>query len=322
MRRLCAGLALVCLAGCATSTGIATLADGRTGRFPILTATFPTAPGAVEQPGTVTADLSVPNGSGRVPAVIVLHSCGGVTSDITGWARELDHMGYAALVVDSFTGRGVNEICTGHTSVSVGSRLADLFRAQELLATHPRVDPQRIGVLGFSHGGWVALWASHAQYQRRFMRGTGAPPAAYGAFYPVGCNARLLNEADVAGGPVRIFQGTDDDWTTIDHCREWVARRRAAGKDVSLVEYDGALHAFDVSFYARPRRFRDVVNPSGCRMIQQADGTFVDEAGKPFSGASPCMTRGASVGYDARAHRQAIDDLETFFKQAFARRWR
>ena len=315
-------LALVVLAGCATSGGAVTLADGRTGSFPILTRTLPTRPEMVEQPGTITGDLSLPAGRDRVPAVIVLHSCAGVTPNVTEWARELNRMGYAALLVDSFTGRGVKEICTGHVSVNPGSRLADLFRAQELLATHPRVDPQRIGVLGFSHGGWVALWASQAQYQRRFMRGTGAPPAAYGAFYPVGCNARLLNEADVVGGPVRIFQGTDDDWTTIDHCREWVARRRAAGKDVSLVEYDGALHAFDVSFYARPRRFRDVVNPSGCRMTQQADGTFVDEAGKPFSGASPCMTRGASVGYDARAHRQAIDDVETFFKDAFARRWR
>ena len=36
---------------------------------------------------------------------------------------------------------------------------------------------------------------------------TGAPPAAYGAFYPVGCNARLLNEAKrpviVCGGGVK-----------------------------------------------------------------------------------------------------------------------
>src|SRR5262249_37263853 len=285
-RRLGVGLLSALLAGCAMSSGVATLADGRVGTFPILTSTFPTRPGAVEQPGTVTGDLSLPAGSGRTPAIIVLHSCAGVTPSITDWAHGLNRMGYAALVVDSFTDRGVKEICTGHMSVSVGSRLADFFRAQELLITHPRVDPARIGVLGFSHGGWVVLWASQLQYQRRFMRGTAAPPAAYAAFYPVGCNARLINEADVVGGPVKIFQGTADDWTTIDHCREWVARRRAAGKNGSLVEYDGARHGFDVAAYARPRRFAEVVNPSGCTMIQQANGTFVDERGRPFSGAS------------------------------------
>jgi dienelactone hydrolase len=320
VRRLTAGLVLVWLAGCATLGGVATLADGRTGTFAVLSSTFPTQPGAVEQPGIIEADLSLPPGGGRTPAVIVLHSCAGITPSIADWVHALHGMGYAALVVDSFGGRGVKEICTGHMSVSVGSRLADLFRAQELLITHPRVDPRRIGVLGFSHGGWVALWASQFQYQRRFMRGTAAPPAAYAAFYPVGCNARLINEADVVGGPVRIFQGTADDWTTIDHCREWVARRHAAGKDVTLVEYAGAMHGFDVAAYSRPRHFERVVNPSGCKMIQRSDGTFVDEDGRPFSGASPCMTVGASMGYDAQAHQQSIADLKAFFEQAFARR--
>ena len=124
----------------------------------------------------------------------------------------------------------------------------------------------------------------------------------------------------MAGGPVRIFHGTADDWTTIDHCREWVARRRAAGKDVSLVEYEGARHAFDVPFFARPQRFAEVVNSSGCAMFQQEDGTFIDAGGKRFSGASPCMTRGASMGYDARAHQQSVADLRAFFEQAFSRR--
>src|SRR2546428_12802558 len=68
-------LALVFSAGCATSGGVATLADGRSGTFPILTSTFPTMPGAVEQPGTVTGDLSLPGGSGRVPAGVVPPPC-------------------------------------------------------------------------------------------------------------------------------------------------------------------------------------------------------------------------------------------------------
>jgi dienelactone hydrolase len=320
MRFAVALAALVTLAGCATSSGVATLSDGRAGTFSILTATFPTVPGAVEQPGTVTADLSLPGGArGRVPAVILLHSCAGVQPATQAWAAEITRMGYAALVLDSFTGRSVKDICTGHISVSVGSRLADVFRAQELLATHPQIDPQRIAVLGFSHGGWVALWASQAQYQRRFMRGTGAPPAAFAAFYPVGCNVRLLDETETSG-PVRIFQGTADDWTPVEFCREWVERRRAAGKDVSLVEYPGAMHAFDVAAFAAPRRLPDVVSAAHCRMAQQSDGTFTDEAGKRFSGASPCMTRGASVGYDAGAHRQAIADLKAFFDRVLAPR--
>ena len=46
----------------------------------------------------------------------------------------------------------------------------------------------------------------------------------------------------------------------------------------------------------------------------------MDDTGKPFSGASPCMTRGAWMGYDARAHRQSVSDLQAFFEEALARR--
>lgn len=318
MQRVAIALVLVCLAGCASSGAVTTLADGRSGVFPILTRTLPTRVEGVEQPGTVTGDLSLPPGTARVPAVIVLHSCAGVTPSVADWARALNAMGYAALVVDSFTGRGVQEICTGHTSVNPGSRLADLFRAHEVLVTHPRVDPQRVGVLGFSHGGWVTLWASQGWYQRRFMRGSVRPPVAFAAFYPAGCNVQLLDEADVRA-PVRIFQGTADDWTTIDHCRNWVDRRRAAGHDVSLVEYPGALHGFDVATYARPRRMPEVVNSSRCTVFQQQDGTFTDESGRRFSGASACMSHGGTMGYDPRAHAQSIRDLHAFFDSAFTR---
>jgi dienelactone hydrolase len=255
-----------------------------------------------------------------VPAVIILHSCDGVKPNIDEWARELNGMGYAAMVLDSFSGRNVTEVCTGQTSVSIGSRLADAFRAQELLATHPSIEPRQIAVLGFSHGGWVSLWASQAWYQRRFMRGTRPTFAAYLAFYPVGCNARLVDEADMAGGPLRIFAGTEDDWTPIGPCREWVERRHAAGRDVALVAYEGARHAFDVPFFATPREFPEVVNPSRCTMVQQPDGTFLDAAGRPFSGASPCMTRGASMAYNPRAHARSIADVKAFLAGVFAPR--
>jgi dienelactone hydrolase len=311
-------LVALALTGCATGGGAASLADGRTGSIPILTTT--TATDGAEQPATVTGDLTLPAGaSGRVPALILLHSCHGVQPPVREWARALNEMGYGTFVLDSFTGRRVTEDCTGRTAVGIGSRLTDVFRAQALLATHPRLDPDRIGIVGFSHGGWVTLWASQSRYQRRFMRGTGANPAAYAAFYPAACNVRLLNETAMDEAPVRIFVGTADDWTPVARCREWVERRRAAGKNVSIVEYEGAMHAFDVAAFQPPRRF-PYVNPSGCTIVEQLDGTFADAEGKPFSGASPCMTRGASMGYDARAHAQALADLKAFLAEAFARR--
>jgi dienelactone hydrolase len=310
-------LLLLLAAGCGAGRSLSAVSEGQTGRLDIATLTL--APNGDERPAVVGGDLTVPAGSGRIPAVIVLHSCAGVTPNVLDWARELNGMGFASLVLDSFSGRGVKEVCTGHTSVSIGSRLTDAYRALALLAVHPRLDRRRIAALGFSHGGWVALWASQGQFERRFLRAD-VEFAAFAALYPAGCNARLLSETDMAPGPVRIFQGTADDWTPIGPCREWVARRQAAGRHVSLREYPGAMHAFDVPYFVPPRRLDDVINPAHCAVVQQRDGTFVDNDGRPFSGLSACMARGATLGYDADAHRRVIADVKAFLDQAFRER--
>ena len=309
-------LVLLLVSGCTTTLSAVT--EGRTGRIEIPSLTI--TAGGDEQPVTITGDLSMPaEALRRVPAVILLHSCSGMTPNVADWAHEVNRMGFAALVLDSFTGRGVTEVCTGRTPVSIGSRLNDAFRALALLAAHPRVDPRRIAVLGFSHGGWVALWASQGHYERRFLRAN-VDFAAHAAFYPAACNARLLSEADMAPGPVRIFHGTADDWTPIASCREWVARRQAAGRNVSLVAYEGAMHAFDVPFFVPPRHWTGIFNAGKCTLTEQPDRTFVADDGRPLTGASPCVTRGATLGYDARAHKQSIADVKAFLDESFARR--
>lgn len=300
--------------GCASTNALTSVSQGRTGRIDIPTLTL-AANG--DEAAVVTGDLSLPPAaSGRVPAVIVFHSCAGLQPNLADWVEQLHGMGFAALVLDSFTGRGVTEVCTGRTSVSIGSRLTDGFRALSILAAHPRIDARRIAALGFSHGGWVALWASQAQFERRFLRAN-VDFAAHAAVYPAGCNARLLSETDMAPGPVRIFIGTADDWTPTAPCRQWVARRQAAGRRVSLVEYPGALHAFDVPAFTPPRRLADVINPAHCAVVQRRDGTFVDNEGRPFSGLSACMARGATLGYSAAQHRQLIADVKAFFDESF-----
>jgi dienelactone hydrolase len=310
------GIVALLAAGC--SSTLSAVTEGRTGRLEVPSLTV-TASG-VEEATTVTADLAIPaDVSGRVPAVIVLHSCSGMTPNLVEWAEAVNRMGFAALLLDSFTARGVTEICTGRTPVSISSRLTDVYRALALLAVHPRIDPRRIAALGFSHGGWVTLWASQAQIERRFLRAN-VEFAAYAAFYPAACNVRLLNETAMTPGPVRIFHGTADNWTPIAACREWVARRQAAGRDVSLVAYDRAMHAFDVPYFSRPQHWSGIFNPGQCTITQQPDGTFVTDDGRPLSGASPCVTRGATLGYDARAHTQSIADVKAFLDASFGRR--
>ena len=74
--------------------------------------------------------------------------------------------GVAALIVDSFTGRGVRRTVADQTLVSAAQMEGDAFAALALLRADPRIDPARIGIMGVSKGGGAALSAAIAVRQR------------------------------------------------------------------------------------------------------------------------------------------------------------
>jgi dienelactone hydrolase len=104
-------------------------------------------------------DLFKPAALGRHPAVVVLHGCNGVSERERSWARKLTEWGYVALVTDSFRPRGHGSICGTPQAVNVATRTGDVVRAVRWLNEQPFVQPGRIGLVGFSHGGSTALSA-------------------------------------------------------------------------------------------------------------------------------------------------------------------
>src|SRR5438876_3559640 len=46
-------------------------------------------------------------GADRLPAVILLHGSGGIGGNVDRWAGELNGIGVAAFILDSFTARGI-----------------------------------------------------------------------------------------------------------------------------------------------------------------------------------------------------------------------
>ena len=63
-------------------------------------------------PLAVPAEAYRPEGPGPFPAVVLLHGCEGVSENGRRWAEWLRGQGYLALVVDSWTPRGLKETCT------------------------------------------------------------------------------------------------------------------------------------------------------------------------------------------------------------------
>jgi dienelactone hydrolase len=188
---------------------------------------------------------------GRRPAIVLMHGCGGLldktgkpTKSYAFWATHFQKLGYVALLVDSFSTRGVQEICTQkHRSISPErERSRDAHAALSWLAKHEDVDPKRIHLLGWSNGAMTVL---HAVKATAAGRGEGSPDFRSAvAFYP-GCTNLAKESRYKPTTPLLIQAGAADDWTPAQACRSLVKIARENGAEADIDVYPEAHHGFD-----------------------------------------------------------------------------
>jgi len=190
--------------------------------------------------------LTRPGGSGRFPAVVLLHTCLGLPEDKRSVGEMFASWGYVALFVDDFATRGLEETC----SVDFPEGLADAFGALAFLSRLPFVDPKRVAAVGYSQGADTALEIASGRHASAFALPDEARFRAAAAFYPPCDNlgrARLTM-------PTLILVGAADGVTPAADC-ERLAKAQPLGRaDVTLVVYPGADHAFDLPEFAGGKR--------------------------------------------------------------------
>lgn len=104
---------------------------------------------------TIIGFLSLPSGKGPFPAVVLLHSCGGMGTHVTSdWPNFLTKHGYAALTVDTFGSRGVERCPEGRRYTAL-PMWQDAYGALDYLAVRTDIDRDRIAVMGFSVGARI-----------------------------------------------------------------------------------------------------------------------------------------------------------------------
>jgi dienelactone hydrolase len=191
-------------------------------------------PATIGGPGSnAPVELYRPAGPGPFPAMVILHGCDGIGRHYREWARRLSDWGYLTLLVDSFRPRGMRSVCNRGRDVPPEAQATDGKAAAAFLATQPDVRGRRIGVIGFSHGGWAVLKAVLADSD-------GPRFAAAIAFYP-GCEAPTAPLVT----DTLILIGDADDWTPAERCARWGRSVDPAGHSLVLRIYHGALHGFD-----------------------------------------------------------------------------
>jgi len=211
-------------------------------------------PGPGPEGPALNAFLSRPEGAGPFPALVLLHGCGGMYAKSgrlnarqRQWDERMRASGFVVLHVDSFTPRGLREVCTmKDRPISVWEdRRLDAYAGLSYLRTLPFVRPDAIAVMGWSMGGLTALAAMERDEEspiQGFYAGV--------ALYP-GC--RLAGRGEPSpSGPLLLLLGDADDWTPPEKCDPVIEDARRRGETVELFRYPEAFHGFD-SPGSRPR---------------------------------------------------------------------
>jgi dienelactone hydrolase len=241
----------------------------------------------------LAAQLFRPANVSGAPAVAIFHGCGGPGQNTARMAGLLASWGYVALVVDSFSARGLKDVCGRNwpTQGDAEARAHDVDAALAWLGKQSFVDARRLAFMGYSYGGGVAML--RALTPRLDDRSTPAARAAI-LVYPDCALADALGPRLAARQPTLFAMAALDDWTPVAQCKA-VIDQIVQGRD--LVEtriYEGAHHSFDA--LGLPVRYLPNVGnrskPGGC-----------------------C---GAHYGANEVAWNTFVSDVKAFLAKAFA----
>ena len=268
---------------------------------------------------TVAGEFRIAQGSGKLPVVVMMHGSSGVSATSEAWEHQFNAMGISTFVIDGFSGRGLTAVGPNQALLGRLNLIVDIYRSLEILAKHPRVDPDRIVLMGFSRGGQATLYASLDRFNKLWNK-SGVQFAAYIPFYP-DCSTTYVGDSEVTARPIRIFHGTPDDYNPVKSCKAFVDRLKTAGRDVVLTEYPDSAHGFDsgllgANTVAVSANAQTVRNCS----IKEGDGGVLmnGDTNAPFTYKDACVELNPHVGGNpatAAESRKAVEEfLQALFK--------
>ena len=181
------------------------------------------------------AFVAWPAGRDAAPAVVVVHERWGLNDQIRGVARRLAQEGYVAIVPDLYHGKVAGdpeyalELMRG---LDEKKAVADLVTAAAWLRAQPRVQGQRLGVVGFCMGGRLS----------QLLSLSGTPIAAAVMFY--GRPETDPGALAALQAPLLAHFGGEDRTIGADQVDALKAGLAKAGKAGDVYVYPGAGQAF------------------------------------------------------------------------------
>jgi carboxymethylenebutenolidase len=179
--------------------------------------------------------LSLPEATGRKPAIIVIQEWWGLNDFVKAKADELAKKGYVAFAPDLYRGKVATDPDTAHQlmrGMPEDRAIRDLRAAFDYLRSRDDVDAARIGSIGWCMGGGYSLALALAE------------PKLAGAVVYYG---RLVtDDAKIKSLSMPILGnfGGKDQGIPPESVREFEKKAKAAAKSVDFKIYPDAGHAF------------------------------------------------------------------------------
>ncbi|MQA21703.1 dienelactone hydrolase family protein [Rugamonas rivuli] len=272
-------------------------------------------------PQPVWGYLTVPQKKEKVPAMVIMHGSGGIESNTQMWVAALNRIGVASFVVSSFEPRGITSTVVNQTLLSPAANLMDGLQALQVLAADPRIDAERIGVMGFSRGGEVAFRTAIEPLRHAVIKSD----LKFALHIPLysGCN-QIYWSHQITGAPILNLVGGIDDYTGVASCERLASLYEGAGAQIRTIKYDHAYHSFDATYGVKFLPNAPTTIPCGVvrweidswTIYSELTGGILDPAALPEF-YRKCTKYGVHVGRNTAAATQARSDVVAFVQQVF-----
>jgi dienelactone hydrolase len=185
----------------------------------------------------------------RRPGVLVCHEWWGANAYAEKRAAMLAELGYVAFALDMYgaDASGEPKVTTDPKQASewAGQLMSDSVVMRKraaaglnVLASHKRVDAQRLGAIGYCMGGTVALELARSRAEHT------ASLRAIVCFHTSTLAAKAPADNANIKGSVLVCHGQDDAFVQAEQIQGFHAQMKAASVDYVFVSYAGALHSF------------------------------------------------------------------------------
>ena len=186
---------------------------------------------------------------GQRPGVLIVHDWLGAGHYVRARAQQLSSLGYVAFAADIY-GKGIRP-----TDAKEAAKVSGLYKNDrtllrlrtnaglDILRSHPRVDPDKLGAMGYCFGGMAVLELARS----------GSSVAGVVSFHG-NLDTPDPNDAKNIKGKVLVLHGAEDPVVPPAQVVAFQNEMRSAGIDWQMNYYSGALHNFtnpEVKSYQR-----------------------------------------------------------------------